>query len=77
MPASVMNHIREGAGNPPIVFVHGYLCELDNWRHQVDCFKSTNTVLACDLRGLGKTPLGDGEMSIEQMGQDDVQYTID
>ena len=70
MPESVMNHIREGAGNPPIVFVHGYLCELDNWRHQVDCFKSTNTVLACDLRGLGKTPLGDGEMSIEQMGQD-------
>ena len=70
MSEPVMNHIREGAGDPPIVFVHGYLCELDNWRHQVEHFAPTNTVLACDLRGLGKTPLADGEMTIEQMGQD-------
>lgn len=70
MSDAIMNHIREGAGDPPIVFVHGYLCELNNWRHQIAHFKATNTVLACDLRGLGQTPLGDGEMSIEQMGQD-------
>jgi pimeloyl-ACP methyl ester carboxylesterase len=70
MSDTMMNHIREGAGDPPIVFVHGYLCELDNWRHQIAHFRTTNTVLACDLRGLGRTPLGDGEMTIEQMGQD-------
>ena len=70
MVDQIMNHIREGVGNPPIVFVHGYLCELENWRHQVDHFQATTTVLACDLRGLGKTPLGNGEMTIEQMGQD-------
>ena len=70
MVDQIMNHIREGTGDPPIVFVHGYLCELENWRHQVDHFQATNTVLACDLRGLGKTPLSDGEMTIEQMGQD-------
>ena len=70
MSDAIMNHIHEGAGDPPIVFVHGYLCELDNWRHQIAYFKTTNTVLACDLRGLGQTPLGDGEMTIEQMGKD-------
>ena len=70
MVDQIMNHIHQGLGGPPIVFVHGYLCELENWRHQVDHFQATNTVLACDLRGLGKTPLGDGEMTIEQMGQD-------
>lgn len=70
MTDPLLNHIREGAGAPPIVFVHGYLCELDNWRHQVDAFKGNHTVLACDLRGLGKSPQGDGEMTIEQMGQD-------
>lgn len=70
MSDAIMNHIREGAGDPPLVFVHGYLCELENWRHQIAHFQLTNTVLACDLRGLGKTPLGDGEMTIEQMGQD-------
>ncbi|MEL0112441.1 MAG: alpha/beta fold hydrolase, partial [Rickettsiales bacterium] len=66
----LLNHIREGAGDPPIVFVHGYLCELENWRHQVAHFKSSHTVLACDLRGLGRSPLGGGEMTIEQLGQD-------
>ncbi len=66
----LLNHIREGAGDPPIVFVHGYLCELGNWRHQVAHFKSSHTVLACDLRGLGRSPLGGGEMTIEQLGQD-------
>ena len=70
MGDQIMNHIQEGAGDPPIVVVHGYLCELENWRHQVDHFQATNTVLACDLLGLGKTPLGDGKMTIEQMGQD-------
>ena len=70
MSATLVNHIREGSGEPPIVFVHGYLCDHDNWRFQIDHFKATNLVLACDLRGLGKTPLGDGEMSIEQMGRD-------
>jgi len=70
MADQLMHHIREGAGQPPIVFVHGYLCELENWRHQINHFKATNTVLACDLRGLGQTPLGTGEMTIEQMGQD-------
>jgi pimeloyl-ACP methyl ester carboxylesterase len=70
MSDAIMNHIREGTGDPPIVFVHGYLCELNNWRHQIAHFKETNTVFACDLRGLGQTPLSDGEMTIEQMGQD-------
>jgi len=70
MFVTAVNHIREGSGEPPVVFIHGYLCDLDNWRFQTARFKATNTVLACDLRGLGKTPLGDGEMSIEQMGQD-------
>ena len=63
-------HIREGDGTPPIVFVHGYLCEHRNWRHQVDQFKATNTVVACDLRGLGNSPLGEKEMSIETLGRD-------
>ena len=70
MNTSLMSHIRDGAGDPPIVFVHGYLCNHRNWSHQIDYFKATNTVIACDLRGLGETKLGDGEMTIEQMGQD-------
>lgn len=70
MSAYILNNIREGAGNPPIVFVHGYLCELGNWRAQMDYFGSTNTVVACDLRGLGASPLDGGEMTIEQLGGD-------
>lgn len=63
-------HIREGSGEPPIVFVHGYLCEHENWRHQVTHFRETSTVVACDLRGLGRSPRGGGEMTIDQLGAD-------
>ena len=63
-------HIREGAGEPPLVFVHGYLCEHENWRHQIDHFRKINTVVACDLRGMGRSPRGNGEMIMEQLGAD-------
>ena len=61
MGDQIMNHIREGAGDPPIVFVHGYLCELENWRHQVDHFQATNNVLACDLEGSARHRLAMGK----------------
>ena len=63
-------HIREGNGKPPIVFVHGYLCEHDNWRYQVAHFRNRHEVIACDLRGLGASARGDGAMTIEQLGAD-------
>jgi len=65
-----LNHIREGAGSPPIVFVHGFLCRLHDWRHQVSHFVGRHTVVACDLRGHGDTPRGEASMTPETLGGD-------
>lgn len=65
-----LNSIREEAGAPPIVFVHGFLCRHQDWRHQVSHFSKNHTVVACDLRGHGETPRGTAPMTIETVGGD-------
>ena len=42
---------RQGDGNPPLVFVHGFACSHDDWQPQVDFFRRRQCVVTCDLRG--------------------------
>ena len=65
-----MHFIRSGRGAPALFFVHGYCCELGDWGPQLDYFASRNEVVACDLRGHGKTPGRPEECSIENFGGD-------
>ena len=65
-----MHFIRAGAGARPFVFVHGFACSLEDWRAQLEHFQKTNQVVACDLRGHGKTPAQPHECSIEHYGGD-------
>ncbi len=65
-----MHYVHEGRGAPALVFVHGYCCELGDWQPQLDYFVSRNEVVACDLRGHGKTPGRPEECSIENFGGD-------
>ena len=46
---------REGEGDPPLVFVHGWCCDHTFFRPQFDYFRSTHQVLALDLRGCGSS----------------------
>jgi pimeloyl-ACP methyl ester carboxylesterase len=52
------------------VFVHGFLCTHEDWRHQLNFFSKTHEVVACDLRGHGNTPGRPQECSIEHYGGD-------
>ncbi len=70
MSELTLNRIREGSGMPPIVFVHGFLCRHQDWRHQVSHFAKDHTVVACDLRGHGETPRGESPMTVETLGGD-------
>ena len=65
-----MHFVQAGAGKPPIVFVHGFACSHEDWRAQLDFFKPTHEVLACDLRAHGKTPGRPEECSIAHYGGD-------
>jgi pimeloyl-ACP methyl ester carboxylesterase len=44
----------DGAGSgPPILFVHGYACDSQDWNWQIPHFVSNHRVIALDLRGHG------------------------
>jgi pimeloyl-ACP methyl ester carboxylesterase len=65
-----MHFIREGRGTPVLLFVHGFACNHQDWRPQLDFFSQTHEVVACDLRGHGETPGQPQECSIEHYGGD-------
>ena len=61
---------RAGAGEPPLVFVHGYTCAHDDWARQVEGFNTKHTVVACDLRGHGASSGDPSSCDIETYGAD-------
>ena len=65
-----MHFVHFGKGTPPLVFVHGFACSLEDWKPQLDHFQKANEVVACDLRGHGRTPGRPHECSIEHYGGD-------
>jgi pimeloyl-ACP methyl ester carboxylesterase len=50
--------------------VHGFLCSHEDWKFQLKELRSKHEVVACDLRGHGKTPGRPHECSIEHFGGD-------
>ena len=52
------------------MFVHGFACSHEDWKHQLEFFAKNHEVVACDLRGHGQTPGRPQECSIEHYGGD-------
>ncbi|TRX22234.1 alpha/beta hydrolase [Flavobacterium franklandianum] len=44
-----------GEGLIPIVFLHGFPFDKTMWQEQLEFLKSTHRVIACDIRGFGKS----------------------
>jgi pimeloyl-ACP methyl ester carboxylesterase len=61
---------RAGSGAPPIVFVHGFGCAAEDWRHQAGRFADRHDVVACDLRGHGASPGDPGTCNVATYGAD-------
>jgi pimeloyl-ACP methyl ester carboxylesterase len=67
---SVMHYVQRGHGAPAIVFVHGFTCDHTDWEAQLAAFAPQHRVVACDLRGHGKTPGTPDTCSIDTFGAD-------
>jgi len=65
-----MHFVRAGRGAPALLFVHGFACTHEDWHAQLSHFQRTHQVVACDLRGHGRTPGRAHECSIEHYGGD-------
>ncbi len=66
----LIHHVVTGAGQPPIVFVHGFGCAHDDWDNQVAHFSPRHQTVAVDLRGHGASPGSPADCSIERYGAD-------
>ncbi len=59
-----------------IVFVHGFPFDHLMWKNQIDELSKNYFCVTFDIRGLGESPVGDGQVTIESF-VDDVENIID
>jgi len=55
LDGSRIHYKSYGKGKDALVLVHGWTCNLDNWRDQIPDFAKRNRVLALDLPGHGQS----------------------
>jgi 3-oxoadipate enol-lactonase len=59
-----------GHGEIPIIFIHGFPFDKKSWDHQLDFLKDTHRAIAVDIRGFGKSSLGEKTVNIDLYAND-------
>ena len=59
-----------GAGEPALVFVHGWSCDARYWRAQVPHFSKSHRVVVPDLAGHGHSGMGRTNYTMAAFGED-------
>jgi len=59
-----------GAGEPTLIFVHGWSCDSRYWRFQVERFAHNYRVVVLDLAGHGHSGLLRGRYTMRSFGED-------
>jgi pimeloyl-ACP methyl ester carboxylesterase len=67
---SLIHHVVAGPATRPVVFVHGFGCDLIDWDSQVAHLSQNYQTIAVDLRGHGSSPGAATDCSIERYGAD-------
>lgn len=60
-----LRYREAGAGDPPMLFIHGWTCNLTNWREQVPFFAKNHRVVAYDQRGHGESDKPDQDYNVQ------------
>ena len=77
--ASLASHARDGvrlaaldrgAGDPPLLFLHGWCCDHRHFAPQIEHFARRHRVVALDQRGFGTSDRPAGEYTIETFADD-------
>lgn len=53
-----------------IIFIHGFPYDHTMWDKQVEYFKNNYFCVTYDIRGLGASPVGDGQYTMEKYAED-------
>ena len=59
-----------GAGDPALIFIHGWSCDRSYWRAQMAHFAKSHRVVALDLGGHGESGFGREAWTIDSFGGD-------
>lgn len=59
-----------GEAGIPVIFLHGYPFSKEMWKQQLEFLQSTHRVIACDIRGFGKSTYEEGTLSIDLFADD-------
>ncbi len=59
-----------GEGSIPVVFLHGFPFDKTMWKGQLDYLKTTNRVIACDIRGFGKSKDEESHLGMDLFAND-------
>jgi len=62
--------------NKSIIFVHGFPYDHTMWKSQIEVLSEKYFCVAYDIRGLGESPAGDGQFTMESF-VDDLEIIID
>ncbi len=65
-----LHYEREGEGDPPFVFVHGWCCDHTFFAPQLEHFRTAHEVVSLDLRGCGASSVPDGGYDIPTLAED-------
>lgn len=63
-----------GEGNNTIIFLHGFPFNKNMWKEQLDFLKDSNRVIACDIRGFGKSTEEETPLNIDLFAEDLIQF---
>ncbi len=63
-----------GEGDIPVIFLHGYPFDKSMWKGQLDSLKSLTRLIACDIRGFGKSTDEETPLSIDLFCEDLVLF---
>ncbi|MDH4473950.1 MAG: alpha/beta hydrolase [Fluviicola sp.] len=63
-----------GEGNTPIIFLHGYPFSKAMWQGQLEFLKSKHRVIACDIRGFGRSKDEESTLSIDLFADDLIAF---
>ncbi|MGH7831457.1 MAG: alpha/beta fold hydrolase, partial [Candidatus Binatia bacterium] len=61
---------KGGPAGLPLIFLHAFPMHHAMWEGQLKTLPRGVRALACDVRGLGNTPLGDGQYVLETWVED-------
>lgn len=59
-----------GAGEPALVFVHGWSCDARYWREQIPAFSRRHRVIVLDLAGHGHSGMNRATYTMKAFGED-------